>query len=70
LNSSNNSNNVPWGALREILTVEGEKIESADLDTYLSALLGESAQNQFDVSLPVSSRMFATKVLGFEDEYN
>jgi hypothetical protein len=70
LNNNTSSNNVVWGALREVLTVEGEKIEPVDLDTYLSALLGESAQNQFDVSLPVSSRMFAAKVLGFEDDYN
>jgi hypothetical protein len=58
--------------LKEILTTEGEKIDPADLETYLTALTGDTAasnqENVYDSNVFMNSRIFAGRILGFEDD--
>jgi hypothetical protein len=64
--------NLLWGKLKEVLTKEGEKIEPSDLDTYLTALIGDSLGNQenlLDDSSFMNSKIFASRILGFEEDY-
>jgi hypothetical protein len=67
-----NHSSIAFGKIKEVLTKEGEKIDSSDLETYLSALVGEPSQNGetlIDNSSYINSKVFATKVLGFDDDY-
>lgn len=57
---------LSWKDLREVLTTEGEKIDEADLDTYLGALIGDPAA-ALDPEDVVDAHTFATRVLGFEE---
>jgi hypothetical protein len=59
---------VPWAKLREIFTTEGEVLEDNDLNDFLGALIGEIATN-IDPSEMIDGRVFATRVLGFEEAY-
>jgi hypothetical protein len=68
-----NNPNILFGKLKEILTKEGEKIDASDLDTYFAALIGDPSSGGdagfFDNSTIANSKTFATKLLGFEDEF-
>ena len=58
---------LDWAQIREMLVCEGEAIAAGDLESYLTALIGDNAKyldgqnNTFDAS------SFADEVLGFED---
>eukprot|EP00599_Poterioochromonas_sp_BG-1_P007632 CAMPEP_0173138452 /NCGR_PEP_ID=MMETSP1105-20130129/3699_1 /TAXON_ID=2985 /ORGANISM="Ochromonas sp., Strain BG-1" /LENGTH=858 /DNA_ID=CAMNT_0014051051 /DNA_START=306 /DNA_END=2882 /DNA_ORIENTATION=- len=72
INPHVNHSSIAFGKIKEVLTKEGEKIDSSDLETYLSALVGEPSQNGetlIDNSSYINSKVFATKVLGFDDDY-
>lgn len=55
-----------WSKLRELLVAEGEAIAPADMDVYMTSLLGANAksllgEHTFDPS------SFAEEVLGFSE---
>lgn len=60
------SHGVPWTKLVDILTSHGEKIDMADLDTYLGALTGETASSVVSTHQHLDAKAFATQILGFE----
>lgn len=61
-----NSGHIPWQDLQELLAQQGEKLDKADLETYLSALLGDAAHS-LKAQEMIDGSMFASKFLGFED---
>ena len=66
--SEHHHGSISWGKLKEILTTEGEKLEQNDLHDFLSALIGD-VNAHLDDNEFIDSRTFATKILGFEENY-
>lgn len=65
---------LPWSDLCQLLGIEGETINSTDLLTCLTALMGEtdaeilnSAANKIGDAVYVDHRVFAEDILGFEN---
>jgi hypothetical protein len=52
--------------LQELLGQSGDRIDKADLQTYLSALLGDSESSLHAQDL-IDSSYFASRFLGFEE---
>jgi len=61
------SSSLQWGALKKLLMTEGEPISPADIDAYLSALMGPDGASSLENLAPVSASQFADEVLGFQD---
>jgi hypothetical protein len=57
-----------WSKLRDILTTEGEILDNGDLNDFLGALIGD-VQTQLDPSDIIDGRTFASKILGFEENF-
>jgi hypothetical protein len=57
---------LTWIELQELLTLEGEKIDKGDLETYLSALLGDAVSTLRN-NEPIDGAMFPSRFLGFEE---
>jgi len=61
--NNNGSADLQWKELKKMLISEGEAVASADLDAYLSALIGGTG---FADGTQFSAQSFANDVLGFE----
>ncbi len=56
-----------WRDLKATLIEDGEAIESADLETYVGALIGESDNLSMNEHQAIGGEFFATRILGFEE---
>eukprot|EP01038_Epipyxis_sp_PR26KG_P008841 gene8841-11932_t len=65
-NAVRSHNSLPWEKLRDCLTLEGEKIGYADLNSYLKALIGTDSSTIPDDE-QYDAKKFAEQLLGFED---
>lgn len=57
---------LPWEDLQELLGSNGDKVDKADLQTYLSALLGDAEATIHPHDL-IDGSYFASRFLGFEE---
>ena len=58
---------MEWSQLKNLLVCEGEAISAGDLESYLTALIGENAQYLDGQNSTYDSRALADEILGFED---
>lgn len=58
---------MPWRDLRATITEDGEAIESADLETYIGALIGGGDNLSVNEQQTIDGEFFATRILGFEE---
>ncbi len=56
---------MTWGTLRKALLTDGEVLTPAELDAYISALLGSNASIGDNVVL--NPALLAGEILGFEN---
>jgi hypothetical protein len=57
---------IKWSTLKQLLIAEGESVAPADLDAFLAALVGGSANTSPENSSLFDPRRFADEILGFE----